>query len=231
MSNKKYVLLSYKISKSAPLYGDTPAIEIKPQKDISKGDACNTSIITFSNHSGTHIDAPLHFDISGRGICDYSIEELVFHSPLVLNCPKEINTMIEIKDLEKYSESIKSCDMLIINTGFCFKRNMIEYKLNNPGIAAETAAWLRRFRNLRAVGIDTISISSIKQREEGRSAHKNFLVGKKGGTPPIVIIEDMDLTGLSKSSEFEKIFVFPLFLEGSDAAPCTIVGQRINNVK
>ena len=36
--------------------------------DIDRGDHANVSAITMGSHTGTHMDAPVHFLRSGRGI-------------------------------------------------------------------------------------------------------------------------------------------------------------------
>jgi arylformamidase len=40
--------------------GDTP-FELQPTGDIAKGDTVNTTNLTLSSHTGTHVDAPFHF--------------------------------------------------------------------------------------------------------------------------------------------------------------------------
>src|SRR3989338_4930953 len=38
-----------------------PAIEIRNIKDMERGDPCTVSQISMGSHTGTHMDAPLHF--------------------------------------------------------------------------------------------------------------------------------------------------------------------------
>ncbi|MBR5134442.1 MAG: cyclase family protein, partial [Clostridia bacterium] len=46
---------------SAPVYPGDPAPRLEKLSDMHFGDACNTSSLTACVHTGTHIDAPLHF--------------------------------------------------------------------------------------------------------------------------------------------------------------------------
>lgn len=46
---------------SAPLYPGDPAPTLTKTADMHFGDVCNTSHIAACVHTGTHIDAPLHF--------------------------------------------------------------------------------------------------------------------------------------------------------------------------
>ena len=71
------------------------------------------------------------------------------------------------------------------------------------------------FPNLKAIGLDIVSISSFQHREVGRIAHKEFL-GRN-----ILLIEDMYLsdTGVPNS-----VIVAPLRVDYIDSAPCTVIG-------
>ena len=46
---------------SAPVYPGDPAPEMEPISRIAHGDVCNLSQLHASLHTGTHMDAPLHF--------------------------------------------------------------------------------------------------------------------------------------------------------------------------
>jgi len=39
---------------------------ITPLRRIAKGDSANVSVVSFSDHTGTHVDPPVHF-IDGAG--------------------------------------------------------------------------------------------------------------------------------------------------------------------
>lgn len=222
MKKKNYKLLSYFLGRNTPLYGKTKSILIKPDREIKKGDSCNTTMVTFSNHSGTHIDAPRHFYYNGRSISDFSISELIFNSPLVLECPKKENELIVSSDLR----AIKKCDLLLIRTGFYRYRNNNKYRIHNPGISSEAAIYIRRKHPyVRTIGIDAISISAFQKREEGREAHKILLKSNGPYGQPICVIEDMDLSKNLK--KLKKVYVAPLFLKDRDidSMPCTIIGE------
>jgi len=211
-----YKLLSYPLNFQTPLYGNIEPIQIK----IKEQDSIMTARISFSNHSGTHLDAPRHFFKSGRSISDYSIEELIFNSPLLIDCPKKENELITIDDLK----SIRDCDLLLIRTGFYKYRGSEKYRLCNPGISPETAEWIRRNHPaIRAIGIDTISISAFQKREVGRRAHQILL--KSNGFPgdPVLLIEDLNLSG--EFNKLKKVYAIPLFIEGVDSMTCTVIGE------
>ncbi len=45
-----------------------PAFHVERVLDQSKGDPANVSLITMGSHTGTHMDAPVHFIPGGIGI-------------------------------------------------------------------------------------------------------------------------------------------------------------------
>lgn len=217
---QKYKLLSYPLSEKTPMYGNNNHVKIKEDKQIKKADSCNTYLISMSNHSGTHIDAPKHFIDSGKCLFEYNINELIFNCPQIVDFPKKENELVLPEDLKGIK---KKCDILLIRTGFYRFRGNKKYWTHNPGIAPETAEWLRKNKPyLRAVGIDTISVSPFQNRDAGRQAHQIFLNQKMFTGSPILLIEDMNLS--DSLIGLAQVMVVPLFIEGIDSMACTVVG-------
>lgn len=207
-----------------PLYPGTPSVIVTPEKQIRKGDSCNTSLINISSHTGTHIDVPRHFIDSGRAISDYSLEEFFFIRPLLIDCPKGIDEIIEIDDLTVLVDSPQA-DILLIRTGFQEYRNrdVNTYCFRNPCLSTDAARWIREnFPAIRGIGVDCISVSSSINREMGRETHRILLTDNDFTGEPVLIIEDMSLP--SKIKDLDEVIVSPIFIEGLDGAPCTVIG-------
>ena len=51
------------VSETVPTFPGDPKVKIDLCKAISKGDAANVSELSFGAHTGTHVDAPNHFDV------------------------------------------------------------------------------------------------------------------------------------------------------------------------
>ncbi|PUA32993.1 MAG: hypothetical protein B9J98_02625 [Candidatus Terraquivivens tikiterensis] len=216
-----FVLLSHKLSTMTPAYAGGPSLALRPLKQIAKGDSSNSYIIEMPNHLGTHVDAPRHFDPSGRSISDYGIESLTFKRPLLLSIQKNDSELITAEELKAYEDKISGADMLLIKTGFQrFRSSDPErYSLHNPGLSSDAAKFLvKTFPKLRALGLDTISLSSADHREDGRVSHRILLSGRD-----FFIVEDMDLSMLTDSPKL--VIVVPLFIEGVDSAPCTVLAE------
>jgi len=222
---KKLIKLSYDINPEMPLFPGTPPVSISRHKDISKGDSSNTFLFTMQNHSGTHIDAPRHSYEYGKNISDYSLKDLFFENPMIIDCHKEAEGSISVEDLSSLSTQKEEFDILLIRTGFSrYRKNDPDlYSNKNPFLSPEAAEWLRgKFPNLKALGVDCISITSCVNREAGRKSHKILLDDTRIGSSPVLIVEDLDLS--LAGERLDNVMVAPIFIEGLDSAPCTAIG-------
>lgn len=221
----KYLLLSHAIDENTPLYGSTPLFRILPCSQISKGDASNTVVISIHNHTVTHIDAPKHFIDDGKSIYEYTLDELVFKNPVIVDCLKDGESLIFPDDLQHASQILQKSDCLLLHTGFGKYRSEEKYRAYNPGISQETILWIRKeYPNIRCIGIDSISISSFQHRSEGIEAHKAAFNIKEGLGAPLLLIEDMNLR-TSLNSKLKLIIVFPWQVNGIDSAPRTVLAE------
>lgn len=207
---EKFVFLSYVLSDNLSCYGG--AFNIKIDKYVNDQVKC-----TLKGHCGTHIDFPLHFK-GEKNVNDYKASDFVFDKAFV----KEIKTSqnyIQPEDLSKIPSDV---DFLILKTGLCKDRFSNDYISKSKGISFEAAQFLRnKFKKLRAVGIDCISINAYKDEESGILAHKEFLCKN----PEILIIEDMDLRKIS-GGKLKTVIVSPLRLNNADGVPVSIIAQK-----
>lgn len=214
------IYLSHPLSVETPAYGGGQGLKIQSASSIANGDTANTSCWTLSNHLGTHVDPPLHFFDAGMAVSDYSPEFWVFHNVQLIDVPCEDGRLICSTDLRKSVDS--KTDLLLLRTGFEIYRAEPRYHQKNPGLNSELGKWLRSgFPNIRAVGIDSISITSRLHRQDGRIAHRTFL-DPQGEGDPVLLVEDMALAKVPRS--LQTVVIAPLLVSGSDGAPCTILG-------
>ncbi len=71
-------MLIYDISReilSAEIYEGDPGPSVRFLKKIEDGAMYNLSTISLCNHTGTHIDAPLHFDEEGKDITSLRLSQ------------------------------------------------------------------------------------------------------------------------------------------------------------
>ncbi|MFA7573524.1 MAG: cyclase family protein [Lutispora sp.] len=156
--NVKIYDLSQPISHLTPPWPTYEPLQIKFFKRLSPNGA-NGQLITTSNHVGTHLDGPLHFDTSGRDIASLELEKLVAPGVVVdisditedfsIYTPKDITDRVEVK----------KGDILIINTGY-HKYGWDQpgaderrYMLRHPGPSKDFVQWVRDME-IRWIGVD-----------------------------------------------------------------------------
>ncbi len=222
MATKK-VLLSHMLSVTTPCPGDGPPVRIEPFSRLADGEISNTKVVTFWNHSGTHIDGPTHVCEGYGDLSEYFLPEgFFFTHPFVLDIPCEDSHLISAEDLMILPHGNRSCDLLLLRTGFQRFRtpDPERFRLSNPGMSVAASEWIvENCPNIRCVGMDAISYAAAEHVEEGIEAHLVLL----RRSPPVFIVEDMnldhDLTTLSS------VTITPFLVEGLDSCPCTIVGE------
>ncbi len=211
--------LSHVTKAGDPVYPGNEWPRLEQLRSIARGDSSNMWRLTFTNHIGTHVDAPNHFDESGPAISEFGPEELVFREVRLVDVPKSPGEIVTAEDLERHERVLRSSEALLIRTGIQRFRAQSPEIYSGVGISlsVEAAELIASYPNLRAIGIDAISISSPQRREIGRGAHRVLLRGRR-----FLIVEDMDLQG--KPERYDLLLIAPLMIEQIDSAPCTVYG-------
>ncbi len=216
---KGAIYLSHPFANDTPLYGGAKNIHIESQSSIQEGHTANSKILSFPNHAGTHVDVPYHFLEDGKKLTDYDASYWIFNKPQLIDVPGEDGYLVTYDDIS--GKLNDETDLLLIRTGYETFRSNPKYWQSNPGLSADLAEGLRtNYQNIRALGVDVISITSRLHREEGRKAHREFLSGNYA-SEPTVLIEDMSLLNLTYG--ISQVIVLPLMIAGADGAPCTII--------
>lgn len=217
----KIFFLSHFINNHILLYGGAGEINVKSNTAIVEGDTANTLTISFPNHSGTHVDVPYHFINEGKRLTEYPASFWIFNCPQCINVPSEDGYLVTNEDIEEKIND--NTDLLLIRTGYEKHRNKTRYWQRNPGLSLSLAKILRlQYPSIRAIGIDTISVTSLVHRDEGRKAHREFL-GSHYKSEPIILIEDMALSNYN--DHITQVIVLPLMIEEADGAPCTVLAR------
>jgi arylformamidase len=203
----KWIDISVPLKTGMVHYPGDPVVQIVREQDISRGDMVNVSRLALSAHSGTHIDAPLHFCEKGTAIDQIPIEAITGKA-----------RVIEVRD----DESIKPSDIGGCGIGpgeiILFKtRNSLlwsEETFNKDHVYLSTeAALLLVEKKVRTVGIDYLSIGGFERNEV--EAHLTLLDAS------IWIIEGLDLS--AASGGFYEFVCLPLRIAGGEAAPARAI--------
>ena len=202
--------LTLTISEELPSFPGSPKPNFIPWSKI-KTDGYNLELLFFSSHTGTHIDAPFHFDEKGSKIHQITPSRLISRAVLIKirKGPNQQITKADIINFEKKFFNIEEGISVIFATGWQKNLKKKSFFEENPGLSTSAAKYLIS-KKVNLVGIDSPSIDIGK---DGKfSIHKIF--SKKN----VLIVEN--LCNLEKiSSVYFQLLVFPLKLKNATGSP------------
>ena len=133
-------------------------LQVKFFKRLSPNGA-NGMVITTSNHVGTHLDGPLHFDTAGDDIASLPLSKLVGPGVVVdLSDIAEDFSIYTPQDIMDRVE-VKKGDILIINTGYHKygwdqpEADERRYMLRHPGPSMDFVDWVKEME-IAWIGVD-----------------------------------------------------------------------------
>jgi len=173
----------------------------------------NTRTLHLYSHSGTHMDAPLHF-AAGDGTIDQIPLEHCLVPAWVCDLPLiEPKALITVQHLGAIAGKLRSGEGLLLKTGWSrFVDQPQYYRDNFPRISRELAEWCVQ-HGVRMLGIEPPSVADVNSLEEVTLIHRILL------TPDIIIVEG--LTNLAAVREERVLFgALPLKIAGGDGSPC-----------
>jgi len=216
--------ISYPLNRATPLYPGTEPLTITRTKSFEGGDAENKSLIAVSSHAGTHIDLPLHFCPDGGSVKALLAPEAVFAPARCIEVQKEGEEPLRIHDLLVHLNVIQASRALFVRTGSGRIRESDPdaYAERHPWVHPEVPGFLRMQNPaLRLFGIDTISIATPANPEEGMEAHRGFLCT----SPHIFLLEDVDLSYDRLLEEPWTLRVYPMIFDDLEGVPVVALAE------
>lgn len=220
MNNAKQIFLSYILTPELSAYGNGPRVETELVRSIKRGHTSNNSLLKLPAHYGTHIDFPYHFSATGKTLNDYQAQDFVFQAVEIIEITSQVIADDIIRPTHLMAHAFaEDTKFLIVKTGFSSRRQEDVYWNNNWGFAPECAPFFKeKMPGLRGIGFDTMSLSAYQNRPLGRIAHKRFLIDHD-----LLIIEDMDLSQISATTQIAQLIAAPLRFDAADGSPVTII--------
>ena len=177
--------------------------------------------LSMSDHAGTHVDAPRHFnpDPKAAGIDEVPLEEFFTEAVCLDLSHKPLKTDITIEDLEAAEAAagvkIQAGDTVLLYTGFTDKTIGTDAFITDfQGLTKESAEWLGA-KGIRMFGVEPIS--------PGRPGKINYEVHN--------VCRDMGFTHIEGLVNLDKLvgkgrfrFIgFPLRIKGGTGSPIRAV--------
>ena len=178
-------------------------------KSIDGGDPANVSKLTLGVHTGTHVDAPIHFIPGAGGIETVPLEALVGPGMVydVGDAPAVTATLLETLHIPAGTERVLFKSR---NSGFILDR---QFRKDFTYIAHDAAHWLVE-RGIRLAGIDYLSVEQFGAEPE---THRTLLGAG------VAIVEGANLRAVPPGPY--TVMALPIKLVGSDGGSARLVLQ------
>jgi arylformamidase len=190
------------------VYPGNPSVSVSAHRAIARGDSANVSAISFGSHTGTHIDAPRHFDDAAAGVDAVPLERLL-GSAIVVEFADNVRA-IDRNALE--GVPLRDTKRVLFKTANSRRIRDPRFQADYTFLAPEAAEMLVE-SGIELVGIDYLSVEQFKSGH-----HRTHLILLGHG---VVILEGLDLSDAA-AGEYD-LFCLPLRFVGIDGAPARAV--------
>lgn len=197
------------ITPALPVWPNNPAVELERVNKIEDGANSNVSRLALGVHTGTHVDAPVHFVPGATGVDTLPLNVLMGRA-LVIHLARTRRITADDLDGALVPPSTRRLLIKTRNSSYWAKGDTA-FHTDFVGIAPSGAEWLVE-RRVELVGVDYLSVAPWK---ESRPTHEILL---KAG---VVVVEGLNLSRI-KPGRYD-LTCLPLKLVGSDGSPCRAV--------
>jgi len=202
-----FIDISLPIREGMIVYEGDPDITVSSALSLERGDPANVSSLRLGSHTGTHMDAPLHFISGGLGIDTLPLDLLI--GPALV-AEVDATRLIEPSHLENLP--LADHQRLLLktrNSGLwdraSFSRDYVALSLASAKLLIE--------RGVKLVGVDYLSIEAFGA--DGHPVHKTLLGAG------MVILEGLDFRRVTPGTY--ELYCLPLRIAGGDGSPCRAV--------
>jgi arylformamidase len=200
--------VSVGIDPQMPVWPGDPSVELERMQAIAAGAHANISRLTCSVHTGTHVDAPVHFLDGAAGVESLPLKLLTGRA-YVVNLPSA--KLIDEATLEAAGLPPRTRRVLFRTRNSELWAREKTFQTDFVAVDASGARWLVK-KGVQLVGVDYLSVAPYGQ---GKETHRILL---EAG---VVIIEGLDLSRVTQGRY--SLYCLPLKLVGSDGAPARVI--------
>ena len=202
-----FIDISLPIRDGMIVYEGDPEVSVRTAMALDRGDVANVSTLRFGSHTGTHLDAPLHF-IDGAPSVDILPLDLLIGPARVI----EVDTERTIEPSHVRAARLEDCPRVLFKTRNSALWDRPAFSRDYTALS-EAAAHMLLECGVKLVGIDYLSIEAFGA--QGHRVHRLLLAAG------VVILEGLDLRGVA-ARDYELICL-PLRIAGGDGSPCRAI--------
>lgn len=210
----KIIDISVPLHSEMPIWPGSSGLQINRVKSLEHGDQANVSEIACDIHTGTHIDAPMHFMRNGVSIDQIPLD--IFCGPALIAVLTKVKA-IAVNDLENLSLP-KGVKRLLLKTrnSELWKEGKKNFDPGYVALTADAAEWIVD-QGIALIGVDYLSVQRYK---DGPKTHE-ILLGAG-----VVVVEGLNLTDVDPG--WYELICLPLKLVGTEGAPARAVLREMN---
>jgi kynurenine formamidase len=177
--------------------------------------------LNMGDHSGTHVDAPVHFDErpGAKGIDEMPLDRFFTEAVCLDLSHKPLRSDISVEDLQRAIAAagvdIRAGDTVLLHMDFHRRtRGTDAYLTDFPGLTKESATWLGR------LGIGMFGVEAVSPGRPGRNNFEVHHVCRDMGFTHIEGLVNLDqLVGQGRF----RFIGFPLKIRGGTGSPIRAV--------
>lgn len=208
------MLIKKVIDLTLPINNMMDGVSIEPAKTISE-DGWNATTLQLYSHSGTHMDAPIHFEVNNQTIDEIPVSRLISTAWIVDIRHLKPKSEITVSDLKVFEKKIKAGESIVLHSGWSKKLNTPEYRNELPRVSAELAHWLGQ-KGINILGVEPPSVADVNNIDEVTEIHSILMQND------IIIVEG--LCNLDQITNPKVTLVaLPLKVEHGDGAPARVI--------
>lgn len=211
-TNDGWIDISVRLRSGMVHWPDNPPVRIERMLDMEQGDVANVSKISMRSHTGTHMDALLHFVLEGEGLDEMPLTATIGRARVI-----EIHNSESVKPYDLDPHEIRHNERILFKTQNSARGWPSAAFIEDFVYISQEAARYLAACEIQTVGIDYLSVGGFQR--DGMETHQTLL---EAG---IWVIEGLDLSQV-EPGEYELICL-PIKVERSDGAPARAILKTI----
>ncbi len=202
--------ISISISPGMVTYPGDPKVSLEPVLQVAKGDNANVSQLCMGDHTGTHVDPPVHFIPGGK--TEDQLDLSVLYGPVRVLDMTQVAKAITPQDLDRAQLPANTRRVLFKTSNSRLWRENKGFDKDFVAISWEAATWLVD-HDLQLVGIDYLSVEPFGVKPA--NTHVTLL---RAG---VIIVEGLNLDGIAPGDY--TLACLPLKIQNGDGGPCRAI--------
>jgi len=200
--------ISRPIRSGIPVWPGDTAFDFDFVARIADGSSVNVGRIEMSVHTGSHIDAPLHFDDAGADAASVSLAKYI--GPCVVADVRPGDRGILPEHLPAgLGAALEDAPRLLLRS---YESRPAGFDEAMAHATPELADWLSE-QGVLLLGVDTDSMDAFESKE--------LLAHRRLNDHGIAILEGIDLSAVAPGTY--ELIALPLRIEGADGSPVRAV--------